>query len=88
MFWPLVKIVSAFKNNSVDEGFFKVRTDKQVENPEPSVTRLITMRSKPDYFEVAFLLLLFFCLALLIYLSLDICHSDIFPGIKISATQD
>ena len=32
-------------------------------------TRLITMRSKPNYFEVAFILL-FFCLVLLIFLSL------------------
>ena len=38
-------------------------------------TRLITMRSKPNYFEVAFILL-FFCLALLIFLSLDKCHCD------------
>ena len=33
------------------------------------------MRSKPNYFEVAFLLL-FFCLALLIFLSLDKCNCD------------
>ena len=39
-------------------------------------TRLITMRSKPDCVEVAFLLLLFFSLVLLIFLSLDKCHCD------------
>ena len=34
------------------------------------------MRSNPNYFEVAFILLLSFCLALLIFLSLNQCHSD------------
>ena len=34
------------------------------------------MRSKPDCFEVAFLLFLFFSLVLLIFLSLEKCHCD------------
>ena len=83
LFFTLKVMKAAFRNRDLPQKRYKPRINPlskpqfvniSAQRPKTKKTGLITMGSKPNYFEVAFLLLLFFCLVLLIFLSLDKCH--------------